>query len=125
MGVWAGPCCCGTSARCLRCSHVGRFPTVLLPHSIMLQAEEEEGGKVPVPPPPTDTPAGDLALAAKQLDSDQAAAGPGAFHAQAEQSAEQQPEDEQQAAAEQAEQPAEGEAEGQQQQKKRPRIVAT
>lgn len=77
------------------------------------------------PPPPTDTPAGDLALAAKQLDSEQAAAGPGAFNAQAGQAAEQQLESDQPAAAEPAEQPVDGEAEGQQQQKKRPRIVAT
>jgi AFG3 family protein len=88
-------------------------------------AEEEEGGKAHVPPPPTDTPAGDLALAAKQLDSEQAATGPGAFHAQAEPAAEQQLEGEQQPAAEAAEQPVEGEAEEGQQQKKRPRIVAT
>lgn len=71
------------------------------------------------PPPPTDTPAGDLALAAKQVDAQQAAAGPGAFTAQAaEAAAEQQPEGEQP-----AEQPAA--AEGEQHQKKRPRVVAT
>lgn len=98
-------------------------PSPLVSHA--LQPEEEESGKVHTPPPPTDTPAGDLALAARQLDSEQASSGPGAFHAQAEQAAEQQPEGEQPQAAEAAEQPAEGEAEGGQQQKKRPRIVAT
>lgn len=77
------------------------------------------------PPPPTDTPAGDLALAAKQVDAEQAAAGPGAFTAQAaEPAAEQQAEGEQQRpeGEQAAEQPAAAEG---QQQKKRPRVVAT
>lgn len=69
------------------------------------------------PPPPTDTPAGDLALAAKALTGDEAAAGPGAFNAQAAdaEAPHAEPEQQQQAEA----------GAGGQQSKKRPRVVAT
>jgi hypothetical protein len=83
----------------------------------LLQADGAEDAEVRSPPPPTDTPAGDLALAASQLDQEGAGAGqawdtPPAAAAAASQAEPQQQQDE-------------AAADEEQQHKKRPRIVAT
>ncbi len=81
-----------------------------------------EDAEVRAPPPPTDTPAGDLALAAKQFDAEATAGGaarqaPSTAATAAAAAPGQQPE-----AAEQQQQQQEGQ---QPEGKRRPRIVAT
>lgn len=98
-------------------------PLTSLPAPQLVQAavEEVEDAEVRAPPPPTDTPAGDLALAAKQFDAE-AVIGGAARQAPSTAAAAAAADPGQQSGAAEQQQQQEGQ---QPEGKRRPRIVAT